>query len=81
VAEPLLRVQNLVRRFGGITATDDLSLEIAEGELHAIIGPNGAGKTTLITQLTGQLQPNSGTIHFSGRDITRWRVRSRSRRC
>jgi branched-chain amino acid transport system ATP-binding protein len=71
VAEPLLRVQNLVRRFGGITATDDLSLEIAEGELHAIIGPNGAGKTTLITQLTGQLQPNSGTIHFGGRDITR----------
>jgi branched-chain amino acid transport system ATP-binding protein len=71
VAEPLLRVQNLVRRFGGITATDDLSLEIARGELHAIIGPNGAGKTTLITQLTGQLQPNSGTIHFGGRDITR----------
>ena len=71
MAEPLLRVQNLVRRFGGITATDDLSLEIAKGELHAIIGPNGAGKTTLITQLTGQLQPNSGTIHFGGRDITR----------
>jgi branched-chain amino acid transport system ATP-binding protein len=70
VAEPLLRVQNLVRRFGGITATDDLSLEVAKGELHAIIGPNGAGKTTLITQLTGQLQPNSGTIHFDGRDIT-----------
>jgi branched-chain amino acid transport system ATP-binding protein len=66
----LLRVQNLVRRFGGITATDDLSLEVAKGELHAIIGPNGAGKTTLITQLTGQLQPNSGTIHFGGRDIT-----------
>ena len=71
MADPLLRVQNLVRRFGGITATDDLSLEIAKGELHAIIGPNGAGKTTLITQLTGQLQPNSGTIHFGGRDITR----------
>jgi branched-chain amino acid transport system ATP-binding protein len=71
VAEPLLRVQNLARRFGGITATDDLSLDIAKGELHAIIGPNGAGKTTLITQLTGQLQPNSGTIHFGGRDITR----------
>jgi branched-chain amino acid transport system ATP-binding protein len=71
VAEPLLRVENLVRRFGGITATDNLSLEVARGELHAIIGPNGAGKTTLITQLTGQLQPNSGSIHFSGRDITR----------
>ena len=70
MAEPLLRVENLVRRFGGITATDNLSLEVANGELHAIIGPNGAGKTTLITQLTGQLQPNSGTIHFGGRDIT-----------
>ena len=70
MAEPLLRVENLVRRFGGITATDNLSLEVAKGELHAIIGPNGAGKTTLITQLTGQLQPNSGTIHFGGRDIT-----------
>jgi branched-chain amino acid transport system ATP-binding protein len=78
VAEPLLRVQNLVRRFGGITATDDLSLEIAKGELHAIIGPNGAGKTTLITQLTGQLQPNSGTIHFGGRDITRLPAHRRS---
>jgi branched-chain amino acid transport system ATP-binding protein len=78
VAEPLLRVKNLVRRFGGITATDDLSLEIAKGELHAIIGPNGAGKTTLITQLTGQLQPNSGTIHFGGRDITRLPAYKRS---
>jgi branched-chain amino acid transport system ATP-binding protein len=71
VAEPLLRVENLVRRFGGITATDNLSLEIAKGELHAIIGPNGAGKTTLISQLTGQLLPNSGTIRFAGRDVTR----------
>jgi branched-chain amino acid transport system ATP-binding protein len=71
VAEPLLRVENLVRRFGGITATDNLSLEIAKGELHAIIGPNGAGKTTLIGQLTGQLLPNSGTIRFAGRDVTR----------
>ena len=44
MAEPLLRVQNLVRRFGGITATDNLSLDVADGELHAIIGPNGAGK-------------------------------------
>src|ERR1700743_1295833 len=71
MAEPLLRVDNLVRKFGGITATDNLSLEGAKGELHAIIGPNGAGKTTLISQLTGQWPPNSGTIHFSGRDVTR----------
>jgi branched-chain amino acid transport system ATP-binding protein len=71
VAEPLLRVDNLVRRFGGILATDNLSLEVPSGELHAIIGPNGAGKTTLISQLTGQVMPNSGTIHFDGRDVTR----------
>jgi branched-chain amino acid transport system ATP-binding protein len=69
--DPLLRVENLVRRFGGIAATDDLSLDVARGELHAIIGPNGAGKTTLISQLTGQLMPNSGTIRFAGQDITR----------
>jgi branched-chain amino acid transport system ATP-binding protein len=71
MADPLLRVENLVRRFGGIVATDNLSLDVASGELHAIIGPNGAGKTTLISQLTGQLQPNSGAIRFAGRDITR----------
>ena len=71
MADPLLRVENLVRRFGGITATDNLSLDVMSGELHAIIGPNGAGKTTLISQLTGQLMPNSGAIHFAGRDVTR----------
>jgi branched-chain amino acid transport system ATP-binding protein len=70
VADTLLSVENLVRRFGGILATDNLSLDVARGELHAIIGPNGAGKTTLISQLTGQLLPNSGTIHFAGQDIT-----------
>jgi len=71
VAEPLLRVEKLVRRFGGIVATDNVSLDVASGELHAIIGPNGAGKTTLISQLTGQLLPHSGSIHLAGRDITR----------
>ena len=70
MADALLRVENLVRRFGGILATDNLSLDVAQGELHAIIGPNGAGKTTLISQLTGQLMPNSGSIHFAGQDIT-----------
>ncbi|MEI9922918.1 MAG: ABC transporter ATP-binding protein [Bradyrhizobium sp.] len=76
MADPLLRVENLVRRFGGIVATDNLSLDIVKGELHAIIGPNGAGKTTLISQLTGQLAPSAGTIHFAGRDVTQlpaWR--------
>ena len=70
MADPLLRVENLVRRFGGIVATDNLSLDVTKGELHAIIGPNGAGKTTLISQLTGQLAPSAGTIHFAGRDVT-----------
>src|SRR6185437_10088729 len=67
----MLRVENLVRSFGGIKATDNLSLDVASGELHAIIGPNGAGKTTLISQLTGQLLPHSGSIQLAGRDITR----------
>ena len=70
MAEPLLRVERLVRRFGGIVATDNLSLDVAAGELHAIIGPNGAGKTTLISQLIGQLKPSGGTIRFAGEDIT-----------
>ena len=78
-AEPLLRVENLVRRYGGITATDNLSMEVVPGELHAIIGPNGAGKTTLISQLTGQVMPNSGTIRFAGRDVTNLPSYKRSR--
>jgi branched-chain amino acid transport system ATP-binding protein len=78
MAEPLLRVDNLVRKFGGITATDNLSLDVARGELHAIIGPNGAGKTTLISQLTGQLAPNSGAIHFGGSDVTKLPAYKRS---
>ncbi|WP_375790037.1 ABC transporter ATP-binding protein [Bradyrhizobium sp. Pha-3] len=76
---PLLRVDNLVRRYGGITATDNLSMEVVPGELHAIIGPNGAGKTTLISQLTGQVMPNSGTIRFAGRDVTSLPSYKRSR--
>ncbi|HTC98605.1 MAG TPA: ABC transporter ATP-binding protein [Bradyrhizobium sp.] len=70
MADPLLRVEKLVRRFGGILATDNVSLDVAEGELHAIIGPNGAGKTTLISQLTGHLAPDSGSVSLAGRDIT-----------
>jgi branched-chain amino acid transport system ATP-binding protein len=66
----LLRVEKLVRRFGGILATDKVSLDVASGELHAIIGPNGAGKTTLISQLTGQLLPHAGAIRLAGQDIT-----------
>ena len=76
--ESLLQVEALFRRFGGIVATNDLSLAVAEGELHAIIGPNGAGKTTLINQISGQLTSEGGRIMFAGRDITRMPVHRRS---
>jgi branched-chain amino acid transport system ATP-binding protein len=66
----LLQVDNLAKRFGGIIASDNLSLSVASGELHAVIGPNGAGKTTLIAQLSGQLTPDAGAIRFAGNDIT-----------
>ena len=70
MSEPMLQVENLAKRFGGIVATDNLSLDVAQGEVHAIIGPNGAGKTTLIAQLSGQLRADSGRIRFAGDDIT-----------
>jgi len=68
--EPLLQVENLAKRFEGIVASDDLTLEVVRGELHAVIGPNGAGKTTLITQISGELTPDAGRIRFAGTDIT-----------
>ena len=67
---PVLRVTAMQRRFGGVLAVDDVSLDLAEGELHAVIGPNGAGKTTLIHLLSGALRPSAGTIVLDGRDIT-----------
>jgi len=70
MTDPMLQVENLAKRFGGIVATDNISLDVAQGELHAIIGPNGAGKTTLIAQLSGQLRADSGRIRFAGDDIT-----------
>src|SRR5712675_67738 len=70
VAEPLLRVEGLTKRFGGVIASDDIMLEVAPGELHAIIGPNGAGKSTLIGQLGGELAPDAGRIWFDRHDIT-----------
>src|SRR5262249_38903107 len=73
-----LRVENLCKRFGGIVATDNLAINIPEGELHAVIGPNGAGTTTLIAQRSGQLAPDSGRIHFAGSDITAVPMHTRS---
>jgi branched-chain amino acid transport system ATP-binding protein len=78
MSEPLLQTENLAKRFGGIVATDDVTLDIRTGELHAIIGPNGAGKTTLIAQLSGQLTPDAGRIHFAGHDISALPMHRRS---
>jgi branched-chain amino acid transport system ATP-binding protein len=79
VVEPLLQIEGLAKRFEGVVASDDITLEVARGELHAIIGPNGAGKTTLIGQLTGELAPDAGHIRFEGEDITTLPVYRRSR--
>ncbi|MDF2115320.1 ABC transporter ATP-binding protein [Roseiarcaceae bacterium H3SJ34-1] len=66
MAEVLLQVDNLVKNFGGVRATDDLTLDVRAGEVHALIGPNGAGKTTFIGQLMGEIVPDAGAIRFAG---------------
>jgi len=68
--ETVLSAKGLVMRFGGITATDNVSLDLKRGARHALIGPNGAGKTTLINLLTGVLTPTAGRIELLGQDIT-----------
>jgi len=66
----VLAVDGLVKTFGGLTATDNVSLSVNAGEIHALIGPNGAGKSTLINQICGELTPNGGTVRLGGRDVT-----------
>jgi branched-chain amino acid transport system ATP-binding protein len=70
VTQPLLQIERLTKRFGGVIASDAITLDIPRGEFHAIIGPNGAGKTTLIGLLAGEIAPQNGTIRFDGGDIT-----------
>jgi len=70
MTDALLQIEGLTKRFGGVVASDDVTLSIPQGELHAIIGPNGAGKTTLIAQLSGELSSQSGRIRFAGENIT-----------
>ncbi len=68
----LLEAENLVRRFGGLAAVDDVSLRLRRGCLHAVIGPNGAGKSTLVNLLSGALAPSSGRLLIGGADATGW---------
>lgn len=70
VAEPVLEVRNLTRRFGGLWAVRDVSFSVAEGEILGVIGPNGAGKSTLVNLVTGHLRPTSGRVLIGGRDVT-----------
>jgi branched-chain amino acid transport system ATP-binding protein len=71
VAEPLLRLSDLRKHYGGLAVTDGVSLDVLPGEIHAVIGPNGAGKTTLIHEISGIVAPDAGRILFAGADITR----------
>src|SRR5437879_7166296 len=76
----LLEVRGLTKSFGALLASDDIDLEVREGETHAIIGPNGAGKTTFIGQLAGNLRPDGGRILFAGEDITHLPAPRRARK-
>ncbi len=80
MAEPLLELRKLRKTYGALVVTDDVSLSVQPGELHAIIGPNGAGKTTLIHQISGMLPSGSGQVVFSGEDITHLPMSRRVRR-
>ena len=80
MADALLEVSELRKSFGGLVATDRVSLDVAADEVHAVIGPNGAGKTTFIAQVSGDLRPDSGSIRFRGADITRLPTPQRAKR-
>lgn len=79
MAETILELRNLCKSFGALKATDDVSLDLRPGEIHALIGPNGAGKSTLIHQIAGTLTPDTGTIEFLGRPISQLGVAERAR--
>ena len=79
MSDALLSLRNLRKRFGGLAVTDDVSLDVTPGEIHALIGPNGAGKTTLINEISGVLPVDSGQVIFDGRDITQLAMHRRAR--
>lgn len=69
MTNPILEIKNLNKSFGALKATDDVSITLNEGEIHALIGPNGAGKSTLIKQICGGLSSDSGSVIFNGQDL------------
>lgn len=80
MADAVLEIDNLVKHFGMLRATDGVTLDLRSGEIHALIGPNGAGKSTLIHQICGTLRQNSGTIRFAGEDISALNTAERAQR-
>jgi branched-chain amino acid transport system ATP-binding protein len=80
MVEPVLQIDNLVKSFGALRATDGITLDLKPGEIHALIGPNGAGKSTLIHQICGTLRQDSGTIRLAGQDIGALSAAARTRR-
>lgn len=77
--QPILSIRNLVKRYGGLTVTDSVDLDVLPGETHAIIGPNGAGKTTLINQIIGEVKSDSGNIYLAGKKINNIGIANRIR--
>ncbi len=75
----LLRAKNMTKRFGGLAAVNDVSIDLVRGQIHAVIGPNGAGKSTLTHLLSGDLPLTSGNIHLDNVDITGWSMERISR--
>ena len=78
-AEILLRGRGITRRWGGVVAVNDVSIDLARGEVHALIGTNGAGKTTLVNVLSGETPASAGAVELAGRDVTRWTQPRRAR--
>ena len=79
MSDPILATHGLRKSFGALTATDDVSIDLRPGEIHAIIGPNGAGKSTLISQISGSLAPDAGRVEINGRNVTALDTASRAR--
>jgi len=79
MTDPILETRGLTKRFGGLVASKAISLDLRQGEIHALIGPNGAGKSTLIKQIAGGLQPDEGSVHFDGKDVSKLSTAARAR--
>ena len=79
MADPVLEISGVSKTFGALKATDNVSLDLRPGEIHALIGPNGAGKTTLIQQIMGLVKPDAGSIRFLGTEVLSLRMAARAR--